>query len=383
MRIAFVSTMASVPWGGSEVLWSEACRALASDGHDVFVAYKKWPVMSAPLQALVDDFGVAIFHPGERGTLAQRLGRLVLQGIGVISPVGREREWLRAARPDLICISSGLAFDEAEWMELALAESVPFVTLTQANAEIVWPGDAQAERLFAMFSAAKKCFFVSHGNLELLRRQLGARLGNAEVVSNHSARSWNVVAPWPVSEDGIWRLACVGRLHPMSKGQDLLIEVLGQPRWRDRPLLISLYGVGPQEGSLRRLVAASGLEQRIRFCGHVDDVGQIWRDNHALIMPSRFEGLPLALVEALLCGRMAIVTDVAGNTEVLEHGVTGFIAEAPAPQPLARAMEDAWHARDRWREMGTRASETIRGAVPQDPGAALAEKLLELARAVD
>jgi len=81
--------------------------------------------------------------------------------------------------------------------------------------------------------------------------------------------------------------------------------------------VVSVYGEGPQERILRRVVESNALQDKIRFCGNVSDVSKIWRDNHALIMPS--EGLPLALVEALMCGRTAIVTDMAGNAEVIEH----------------------------------------------------------------
>ena len=57
------------------------------------------------------------------------------------------------------------------------------------------------------------------------------------------------------------------------------------------------------------------------------------------MLPSRFEGLPLALVEAMLCPRPAVVTNVAGNTEVIEDGETGFVAAAPTAGHLDEAME--------------------------------------------
>ena len=380
MRMAFVSTMSGVPWGGSEVLWSEACRRLASAGHQVFVSYPTWPRLPAPVQALHDEFGIDVFSHGRQSdlTVPQRIGRKILKGVGVSSFISAERAWLRRVRPELLCISSGNATEGAQWMRMAVAEGIAFVTIAQAHAEFLWPEDDQAESLISLFSAARKCFFVSHGNLKLLQTQLGAPLTNAEVVSNHAAGLWNASPPWPIGEDGIWRLACVGRLHPSSKGQDLFIEILRHAPWRARPLLISCYGAGPQERSLRRLVDATGLAQQIRFHGHVSDVVQVWATNHALILPSRYEGLPLALVEALLCGRMAIVTDVAGNAEVVEHGVTGFVAEAAAVASLGRVMEEAWSRREQWHEMGQRARAAIRRKVPEDPGSVLAAKLVQL-----
>lgn len=382
MKFAFVSTMASVPWGGSEVLWHAACRHLAGQGTQVSVAYPKWQTLPKPLQALKDDFGIDVFDHGGSQSLLQRIALKIKEKTGSRTFMDREREWLRSISPDVLCISSGNATEGASWMQLAVDERIPFVTIAQAHVEFLWPNDDAADSLIRLFNAALKCYFVSRGNLGLLQTQLGADLENAEVISNHGSALWNTNPGWPTAEDGIFRLACVGRLHPSSKGQDLLIDVLRQPQWRDRPLVVSLYGEGPQERSLRRLVDKYQLQDKIKFCGHVSDVAQIWRDHHALILPSRYEGLPLALVEALVCGRTAIVTDVAGNAEVLEHGVTGFLAEAPAVVPLARTMEEAWAARNRWREMGQQARERIQQQLPADPGAVLAAKLLALGDAM-
>jgi glycosyltransferase involved in cell wall biosynthesis len=290
-----------------------------------------------------------------------------------------ERRWLRSVRPDILCISSGNATEGTSWMQIAVEEQIPFAAIAQAHVEFLWPSDDEADSLISLFNSARKCFFVSHGNLRLLQTQLGATLANAEVISNHGAASWKADPAWPEAVDGIWRLALVGRLHPSSKGQDLLIKVLSQRHWRGLPIVVSFYGVGPQERILRRLVESNALQDKIRFCGHVGDVSKIWRHNHALIMPSRYEGLPLALVETLVCGRIAIVTDVGGNAEVIEHGVTGFIAEAAAAAPLSRAMEEAWEERHRWREMGQRARERIRKQLSENPGAVLATKLTNLA----
>ncbi len=373
--------MASVPWGGSEVLWHSACRHLASHGRQVAVAYPRWPSLPKPLQSLKDDFAIDIFEHGGGRSLAQRIVVKIKEKTGSRTFMDCERKWLRSISPTVLCISSGNATEGASWMQLAVEERIRFVTIAQAHVEFLWPDDDAADSLNRLFNKALRCYFVSRGNLALFQTQLGADLKNAEVISNHGSALWNANPEWPTAKDGIFRLACVGRLHPSSKGQDLLIDVLRQPQWRERPVVVSLYGEGPQERSLRRLVDKHRLQDKIKFCGQVSDVAQIWRDNHALVLPSRYEGLPLALVEALVCARTAIVTDVAGNAEVLEHGVTGFLAEAPALVPLSRTMEEAWGAKARWREMGQLARERIQQQLPENPGAVLAGKLVALGNA--
>ena len=73
------------------------------------------------------------------------------------------------------------------------------------------------------------------------------------------------------------------------------------------------------------------------------------------MMFSRAEGTPLALVEAMLCGRPAIVSDVGGNQEWVTEGQTGFVAEAPVIGPTRAALERAWSARQDWKAMGLQA----------------------------
>lgn len=380
MSIAFVSTMANVPWGGSEVLWYSACCHLASQGTKVHVAYPRWPRSSQPIQHLKDAFGIQVYEHSSEKKLAHRVVIKIMEQVGFSAFMNADRNWLRRIKPSILCVSSGNATEGAPWMRLAVEESIPFLTIAQAHAEFLWPNDREADGLLNLYGAALGCLFVSHGNLQLFENQLGARLNNAEVVANHAAGLWDVSSPWPEVTDGTIRLACVGRLHPSSKGQDLLIDVLRQPQWKDRPLIVSLYGEGPQKEILRRLVDRHQLQKKIQFCGHVSDIAQVWQDNHGLILPSRYEGLPLALTEAMMYGRVAIVTDVAGNAEVLEHGVTGYIAESPTVSALSRTLEEAWMARDHWREMGQLAGVRIRQQRPCDPGALLANKLLKLAK---
>src|SRR5262249_46331394 len=116
------------------------------------------------------------------------------------------------------------------------------------------------------------------------------------------------------------------------------------------------------------------------FAGHVPDIRGIWADNHLLVLPSRSEGTPLSLVEAMLCGRPAVVTDVGGNAEWITEPDTGFIAEAPSTRSVAGALERAWTARHLWAEMGERAHEKARRQVDPDPGGTL---LNIIERAVD
>jgi glycosyltransferase involved in cell wall biosynthesis len=379
MRFGFVSTLASNPWGGSEMLWSSSAQTLAMSGHEVFAAVPKWPSRAPAVNRLQAEFGIDVWEYAITQSFVKRiLGKLSARSPATFS-INNMVSWLRRTKPDLLCISSGNAVDGSDWMKLAHNEGVPYVHIAQAHVEFLWPADNEIDVLRELYRAAQRCFFVSRGNLSLFETQLAQVLDNAEVVRNPVNVSWDSDLAWPPTTDGVWRLACVGRLHPSSKGQDLLLGVLRRTEWKDRPFQLSFYGEGPQGQMLRRLVSSYGLDEKVIFRGQIQNVEQIWHDNHALVLPSRYEGLPLAVVEALLCGRPVIVTDVAGNSEVVDDGVTGFIAEAPTLSHLAATMEKAWSARDQWQSMGQRARQEIRQLVPKDAAAVFAAKLLDIA----
>ena len=64
---------------------------------------------------------------------------------------------------------------------------------------------------------------------------------------------YDACPPWPVNPEGNLALACVGRLDVISKGQDVLLQVLGLPHWRERKVRVSVIGTGLNERGLRRM----------------------------------------------------------------------------------------------------------------------------------
>jgi glycosyltransferase involved in cell wall biosynthesis len=288
-----------------------------------------------------------------------------------------ELAWLRKSTPDLVVISQGGPWDGIPWMLACHELGLGYCTVLQANSEMLWPLDEDIERTRRALRGARRVFLVSRSNRALLERQCGLRFDNAEVIANPWKVGLGAEIAWP-GDDGDTQLACVARLDPRAKGQDVLLEVLSQPRWRQRPIRLNLYGTGPCEQSLKSLAALFGLE-KLHFHGQVSDVQSIWTTNHALVLPSRLEGSPLAIIEAMLCGRPVIATAVAGNAELVRDGVNGFLAAAPTPVLLDEAMERAWSHRREWRGIGCKARSDVMKALPADPIGEFAQKLLGLA----
>ena len=204
-------------------------------------------------------------------------------------------------------------------------------------------------------------------------------LSAAEIVDNPFTVRVDAAPSWP-STDRIWKLACVARINFESKGQDVLLKVLRDPKWRARPLRVSLWGDDHGNlNQLRRLIELYGLADQVQYEGVHNDIESLWATHHGLLLPSRVEGNALALIEAMLCGRMAVVTNVGRAAELVDDNASGFIAPAATAELIDDALERAWQQRHEWQAMGQRAAVAIRQRHSLRPAEDFADRILDLA----
>jgi glycosyltransferase involved in cell wall biosynthesis len=359
-KYLFIAANEGGNWGGSELLWSSVAEKLARRGNEVRVSA---PIFMEPNPVLerVRSAGCQIFHRQPPSFVSRQVRKIFPRpefSHMHVRSVG--------SGVDLVVISQGSNADGLQWMAAAQAVGCVYAVIAQSAVVYWWPSDEVAERLAEGYEKARGAYFVSQANLDLSRRQFATPLRKAKVVRNPFNVSYDASPPWPDGcADGL-ELACVGRLEVLSKGHDLLLEVLSLPHWRERKVHVSLIGKGQNERGLRYLVEKFKLAN-VDFVGHQNNIEEIWSKHHALVLPSRFEGMPLVVVEAMLCGRPCIATDVGGNRELIRDGVNGFLAKAPTVELLDEAMNRAWESRGRLREMGREAAVDVRQWVSEDP----------------
>ncbi len=343
LRFALVTTNNGSFNGGSEVLWVETAQRLAAEGHDVVAVMKRWE----PEPPFLADF--------------RRLGIRTYFREDGFAPV-------LAFRPDLLVVSTGDQDEGTDWFDACERASVPFVVVNQLTKSVaVWP--LRHDRLPAVrrgYAAAQRTFFTCWNNHRLMQERLGTTIANAEVHFNPFHFDRSLQLPFPSLDAGV-RIAVPARLLKIHKGQHLVIELLAQPKWRERDLLVSFYGDGPDGADLQRQARESGLDARVRFVPRVPDVVDIWRENHAILMASYMEGLPIVLVGAMMCARVPILTDVGAHREVVVDGETGFLSTETSVAGLDEALERAWQRRGEWESIGARARAAILAHVPEDP----------------
>jgi GalNAc-alpha-(1->4)-GalNAc-alpha-(1->3)-diNAcBac-PP-undecaprenol alpha-1,4-N-acetyl-D-galactosaminyltransferase len=128
----------------------------------------------------------------------------------------------------------------------------------------------------------------------------------------------------------------VGRLH-RQKGQDLLIRAFAAatlPGWR-----LCIVGEGDERQSLKALISSLSIDGRVELVGRADDPFVWYRRAPIFAFPSRFEGMPNALLEAMSCGLPVAVSDMAPTVlELVQNGREGLVVHGEDIGSLSRAI---------------------------------------------
>lgn len=382
MKILFLSTLKGSPWGGSEELWAWACERALAAGHVPMVSRYEWETIPARLAELGRMGARVQYRPRRPGRIARLFPR---------------PKWLReieAFGPEVICISQGGAYECAghrsmrpllRWLKTGAGKSVPVVNVIQFNAEDAGVGRAAAEHARWLYQRTAMNCFVAQDNIRIAEKKLGVTIPRTKVVVNPVNLRDSSMIPWPVHNEHARppapsahpaNFACVARLDQRTKGQETMLRILGSPAWKQREWTLSFFGEGPDRERFERIIAETGIGDRVHFRGHTSDVRAIWAEHEVLLLPSRAEGTPLAMIEAMMLGRPCMVCAVGGCAQWVDDGVEGFIAPEHSPEQVGGALERLWSARDRWPEMGRAARERAIRQTGQDPGEVLLNLLL-------
>jgi L-malate glycosyltransferase len=359
MKIAFFS-FSIAPFAPNDLLYFRAAGMALEKGHDVLVSAFDWGEQIAPEYKDIAMRGAALRFRRRDGRHQNFLLRQWRKIEHKISDPRKQLEFIERFAPDVIVISDSGTYHflgEPTFPEYILSKGIPSVTISQYNDEIYSLRDGQFDLARRFFSSASSCVFVSQRNLDKARIQLCLPLDNGVVLDNPPNLTVLEQERFPQPEEAA--MAMVARLDCVVKGQSVIMEILAREPWLSRKWKLNLYGKGPDERYLRELIRYLNLQDRVFLHGHVGNIREVWAENEILLMCSAAEGKPLALTEAMVCGRPAVVTDVGGNAELVEDGITGFVAESPTPNGFASALERAWEQRRCWKEMGSRAHKKI------------------------
>ncbi len=135
-------------------------------------------------------------------------------------------------------------------------------------------------------------------------------------------------------------LLAIGRLQP-QKGFDLLLRAFDRLQAKHPDWQLTILGEGPMRAELEALRSKLKLTDRVHLIGAVQNVPDYLRQADLFVLPSRFEGFPMALCEALAYGLPAIAADcLSGPRDIIDDGVNGLLVATEDVDALVAGLDE-------------------------------------------
>jgi glycosyltransferase involved in cell wall biosynthesis len=302
-----------------------------------------------------ERFDVTVWLPDASGVdeLAASLSSREIK-VERVPEVGSRWDWkgmfqtwrrLRRMKPALLHLHHVWPASDRYLPSLADAAGVPHLVLTE---HIVGQPHSAGQKLLKRRELARADVVtaVCGAVADSLVHDYGVPRGRVRVVSN-GADLPDEVAEQPAARrmrvtlgasamKPLW--VCAARLEE-QKGHVVLLEALAELRRRGLDFVVALAGEGSLRESLERRVAGLGLTDCVRFLGMVEEIGPLLAAADGIVMPSRWEGLPLTLLEALARARPVVASAVGGIPEVIEDRISGRLVPPGDIAALAEALE--------------------------------------------
>ena len=159
-------------------------------------------------------------------------------------------------------------------------------------------------------------------------------------------------------------IICVARLE-FPKGIDVLLHawyrMMREPaNWRQnlKPRLL-IVGDGTLKEQIHRIAKDLQLDDSVTFLGLHRDVTRLLQQSWGFVLPSRWEGMPNALLEAMACGLPCVATRVSGSEDIITDGVNGLLVPSEQPADMAQALRRIIEDTELARKLGQEARQTI------------------------
>jgi glycosyltransferase involved in cell wall biosynthesis len=315
---------------------------LATDSHEPSGVGENMVTLGA---ALVEDYDVILAAPHHAAGLSL-LHRGAVLGLGVkaldLGQPRQVRSWLEGFEDALLHVHAGIGWEGHDLVRLGKAAGLTVLRTEHLPYLLTDPVQQAAYR--AMLLSVDGRIAVSQTVHDTFKDHGGSRIGIVR----------NGIAPQPATvpreetrhalglSESSKLLLTVARLSP-QKGHSVLIAAAPAVLKRFPDSQFVLVGAGPEEERLARLIDLSGLRKHFIFVGRRDDVPDLLEAADLFVLPSLFEGLPLALLEAVAAKLPAVATTAGGSVEVLgsDHpflATTGSVASLA--EAIARALGD-------------------------------------------
>ena len=371
--------MGGVPYGGSEVLWTKTAKLALENGHEAGISIYDWGEQTHPVYDELKASGARVWLRPRFSHNLPPLKKMRNYIENRIPSLKKHWQSLIRFKPDHVLINQGGCFDilqhHYDFFLMLKKYGIKYSMLSHNHPQFSFlPESEIIETGRQVFQASHNNFFISKTQQEFVEKTLLLKLNNARFTWNPLNLKKHELLEWPEGET--IQFAIVAALIS-GKGQDIAMETLSTPIWKDKNWKLNIYGKGYGEKYLRDYADFLGIAEKVVFHGHVNNATEIWKNNHILLLPSSGEGLPISMMEAMVSGRTVVSTDVGGIREIIMDGDNGFLSEGPTRVSFSGAMERAYLNRSQWKQMGVKAHKEYFNAFAIPPEKKLLEKLVK------
>lgn len=332
-------------WGGAEIVLGHLLEAL-----DASISPSLLGVDDGVLSRIADR------RPGTPWTVVPPI-----TGKRDVSAIRAHRRAMIAARPDIVQLNLPVPFADA--YSVLAAVTVPrarAIVVEHLPMSITSRGVRQLRCVTARRLSAHLA--VGTSTARQIETVIGLPTGSVEAVANGVPAGPAANRPVDARAPGAhFVIGAVGRLD-RQKGFDVLLRAL--QRLPDAHLV--LVGDGPERAALLDLAAALDVTNRVTITGWREDATALLESFDVVAVPSRFEGLPLVILEAMLRARAIVATPVGSISEAVSHDRTGLIVPVDDDAALAAALLQLYEDPALRERLGTRAAELARTRFTQD-----------------
>ncbi len=251
--------------------------------------------------------------------------------------------FLRRERPDLL---NTFLWTADFWGRIAgILTGVPAMVVTEQNVDL-WKSPCRRfiDRLLFFFTAQSICvgeevrkFYVQEVGYPPEKVVVIPNAVDLKDFSRAAAGGGRIREECDIGESD-FVFVCAARLHP-QKAHAVMLEAMSLLRLRaPSPCRLLLVGDGSERQPLEALTDRLGLRREVIFLGARTDVPAILRDADAFVLSSDYEGLSLAILEAMASALSVVAVAAGANSTVIEDGRTGFIVPPRDPRLLAESM---------------------------------------------
>jgi glycosyltransferase involved in cell wall biosynthesis len=332
LNILFMNSIAGTVWGGGEKWTMRAAVELSRRGHTVTLGCRRGSLLmnraegagliTAPLGIRTD------FDPLKVGQIARFLRKnhtdiLILNFMKDIRCAGLAG---RLVSVPVILARQGLVLFKNRWKYRIAIQRLTDGILTNSD-------------------SIKKTY-LEYGWMHP---------SEIYVIYNGVARGvqdpdFNLIARYPVAENK-WIILSAGRLDPQKGFQDL-IEVARMAHHQNQPWVFLVAGEGPMHEPLQRQIDRLKLQDTIHLIGFQTSLTSLMHVCDVFALPSRFEGMPNVVLEAMIEGKPVVATRIPGVEELIQDGITGTLAEPQNPEHFFSVLLNLFQHPEQQQSMG-------------------------------